>query len=240
MITLYQFTPTWGIPNLGQFNVKVETYLRMTGLPYKVVETLPLKGPKGKLPFIDDEGQKIADSRFIIEHLKNKYGDPLDSDMSLENLAISTAIQRLLEEHLYWIAMYTRWQYTDENWKIIKAATFANIPPLARDLVAFIYRRFIISKQIYNQGTGRLNTDDIFHLGQIDLDALSSFLADKPYFMGEKPTTLDASAFGILINILACPIESPLKDYALTKKNLRDYCEHMMSNYFSELVSNTL
>ena len=62
--TLYQFAPTWGIPNLGQFNVKVETYLRMTKLPYKVVETLPLKGPKGKLPFIEDEGLRIADSVF--------------------------------------------------------------------------------------------------------------------------------------------------------------------------------
>ena len=120
MITLYQFASTWGIPNLGQFNVKVETYLRMVDLPYEVVATMPLKAPKGKLPFIEDDGEKIADSHFIVEYLKEKYGDRLDSHLITEQRAIMTAMQRLLEEHLYWIGMYARWQYTDENWQIIK------------------------------------------------------------------------------------------------------------------------
>lgn len=56
MIILHQFARTWGIPNLSQFCVKVETYLRMVKLPYEIVETLPLKGPRGKLPFIEDQG----------------------------------------------------------------------------------------------------------------------------------------------------------------------------------------
>lgn len=65
MITLYQFKRTWGLPNLGHFNVKVETYLRMTDVPYKIVETMPLKAPKGKLPFIKEGDKKISDSNFI-------------------------------------------------------------------------------------------------------------------------------------------------------------------------------
>ena len=237
MITLYQFAPTWGIPNLGQFNVKLETYLRMTGLSYSVVETMPLKGPKGKLPFIEDDGQKICDSRFIIEYLKDKYGDPLDSDLDLEQHAIMTAMQRLLEEHLYWIGMYARWQYTDENWQTTKNATFGGLPPVIRDIVALIYKWMIIRKQIYGQGTGRHKADEIFHLGKIDLDVLSAFLADKPYFMGDKPTSLDASAFGILINTVHGPIESPVKEYGKLKKNLIAYCDRMMTEFYSELRS---
>ena len=239
MITLYQFAPTWGIPNLGQFNAKVETYLRMTDLPYEVVATMPLKGPKGKLPFIEDDGQRIADSGFIIEYLKGKYGDPLDRDLSAEQYAISTAMQRLLEEHLYWVGMYARWQYTDENWQIIKKATFGGMPPVIRDMAALVYRRLIIGKQIYGQGTGRHNADEIFHLGQVDLDAISAFLAEKPYFMGDKPTILDASAFGILINTVCGPIESPVKDYGLSQKNLPAYCDRMMAEFFPELVAAT-
>jgi glutathione S-transferase len=236
MITLYQFAPTWGIPNLGQFSVKVETYLRMTGLPYEVVETMPLKGPKGKLPFIEDEGQQIADSHFIIKYLKDKYGDPLDRNLSDEQRAIMTAVQRLLEEHLYWVSMYARWQYTDENWQIIKKATFDGMPPVIRDMVALVYRRLIISKQIYGQGIGRHKADEIFHLGRVDLDTLSAFLAEKPYFMGDKPTSLDASAFGVLINTVCGPIESPVKDYGMGQKNLPAYCDRMMAEFFPELV----
>ncbi len=240
MITLYQFAPTWGIPNLGQFNTKVETYLRMTNTPYKVVETLPLKGPKGKLPFIEDDGQKISDSRFIIEHLKDKYGDPLDKDLTDEQRAIMLAMQRLLEEHLYWIGMYARWQYTDENWQITKKATFGSLPPVIRDIAAWVYKWMIIRKQIYGQGTGRHNADEVFHLGKIDLDSLSGFLADKPYFMGDKPTSLDASAFGILINTVHGPIESPVKEYGMTKNNLIAYCDRMMTEFYPELNESAL
>lgn len=220
MITLYQFKRTWGLPNLGHFNVKVETYLRMADLPYQIVETMPLKAPKGKLPFIKDGSNKIADSTFIINYLKSQYGDPLDKDLTIEQRAVMIAMQRLLEEHLYWVGMYTRWHYTQENWQVNKQAIFGGMPPIIRDIVAAIYRRLIV-KQIHGQGLGRHNTEDVFQLGRVDLDALSTFLAEKPYFMGDKPTTLDASAFGILINTLWHPIESPIKDYGLNQKNLR-------------------
>jgi hypothetical protein len=54
---------------------------------------------------------------------------------------------------------------------------------------------------------------------------LADVLNKKHYFIGDKPTSLvDASAYGILINTLGCLIESPLKDYALSKQNLVDYC----------------
>ena len=66
MITLYQLARTWDMPNLSHFCVKVETYLRMTGLPYQVTATLPIKAPRGKLPFIEDEGKKISD--FTTDH----------------------------------------------------------------------------------------------------------------------------------------------------------------------------
>lgn len=235
MITLYQFAPTWGVPNLGQFNVKIETYLRMTNLDYTVVETLPLKAPKGKLPYIEDKGNSLADSRFIIDYLKEEYGDPLDKDLSAEQRATMTAFQRLLEESLYWVGMYSRWQYTDANWQVNKTAIFGSMPPVIRDIAAWVYRRRIIGKQIYGHGTGRHTAEEIFHLGNVDLDALSGFLADKPYFMGDKPTSLDASAFGILINTLGVPIESPAKDYALSLSNLVAYCERMMNEFYPEL-----
>jgi glutathione S-transferase len=221
---------------VGQFNVKVETYLRMMKLPYEIVETMPLKAPKGKLPYIEDNGEVIADSAFIIEYLKKKYGDPLDDVLTTEQRAISLAVQRLLEEHLYWVGMYSRWQYTEENWQINKQAIFGNMLPVVRDIVPFVYRH-IIKKQIYGHGMGRHSKDEIFYLGKVDLAALSVFLGNKPYFLGEKPTSLDASAFGILINTLYGPIESPVKEYGLEKSNLKAFCKRIMAEYYPELPS---
>ena len=234
MIKLHQLARTWGIPNLSHFCVKIETYLRMTKQPYQVVDSLPLKGPRGKLPFIVDKDKKVSDSRLIVNYLKSTYGDTLDAHLSAEQKAIAKSFQRLLEEHLYWIGMMSRWNYTEANWQTNRKAIFSVLPPVARDLAAFVYRRRINS-QILGHGIGRLTAQEAFELAKEDIDALADFLADKPYFMGDKPTSLDASAYGILVNTLGCPIESPIKDHALTKKNLVDYCQRMQAEFFPEL-----
>jgi glutathione S-transferase len=234
MITLYQFARTWGIPNLSQFCVKLETYLRMARFPYEIKITLPLKAPLGKLPYIVDNDKKIADSRVIVRYLQNSYGDSLDSHLGPEEKATAKAYQRLLEEHLYWVTMYTRWSYTDSNWRQNKQAIFGVLPPVARDIAAWIYR-IRINSQIRGHGISRLSQDQIFDLGREDIDALADFLGDKSYFMGDKPTSLDASAFGILVNTIRCPIESPIKEYALAKTNIVAYCNRMQAEFFSEL-----
>lgn len=234
MIKLHQFARTWGIPNLSHFCCKLETYLRLTGIPYQIVESMPPKAPKGKLPFIEDEGRKISDSDLVIRYLVQKYGDRLDVSLSPSQKAISVAMQRLLEDHLFWITMYTRWQYTEKNWRTNKAAIFGVFPPLIRDVVANVYRVFV-RRQIHGHGLGRHSSEEVFQFGRADLDALSDFLGDKPYFMGDKPTLLDASAFGVLVNTLACPIESPVKAHALSKQNLVSFCQRIMSEYFPEL-----
>lgn len=84
-------------------------------------------------------------------------------------------------------------------------------------------------------GTGRHSAEEIFEFGMQDIDALSACLGDKNYFLGDKPTSLDASAFGFLINTLGCPIESPLKEHGLSKDNLRNYVERIKLKYYSDL-----
>ena len=195
---------------------------------------MPLKAPRGKLPYIEDNGKKITDSRLIIHYLQATYGNPLDAHLTAEEKAVAKAFQRLLEEHLYWATMYTRWSYTEANWQTNKQAIFGGLPPVFRDLAALGYR-YRIKGQIRGHGIGRHTPEEVFELGKADIDALADFLGAKPYFMGNKPTSLDASAFGVLVNTLACPIESPLKDYALSKHNLLAYCKNMQAEYFPEL-----
>lgn len=234
MLTLYQFERTWGIPNLSHFCCKTETYLRMAGIEYSVKNTLPLTAPKGKLPYIKDGNLKLADSRFIIEHLKSRYRD-LDADLTEAEAALSLAMQRLIEEHLFWATMYSRWQYTDSNWQVNKKAIFGVLPPVVSDVAAAFYRKKI-KQQIHGHGMGRHKSEEVFELGMKDLDALSACLGNKAYFLGEQPATLDASAFGFLINTIGCPIESPLKDYGLKKRNLRNYVERVKARYYPELA----
>ena len=69
MLTLYQFEPALGLPNTSPFCMKLETYLRMTGLDYQVDTSADVrKAPKGKLPYIEDQGKIIPDSNFILDY----------------------------------------------------------------------------------------------------------------------------------------------------------------------------
>ena len=66
-IKLFQFPRIFAIPNWSPFCCKLETWLRIAGVPYEVVDTPdPRKGPKGKLPFIEDAGVRIADTSVIV------------------------------------------------------------------------------------------------------------------------------------------------------------------------------
>src|SRR5437870_12328426 len=98
MITLYQFAPIWGLPDLSPFVTKLDAYLRMVELPYQTVRANYWEAPKGKLPAIEDRGNKLGDSTLIVEYLKATYGDKLDSHLSPRDHATALGMQRLIEE----------------------------------------------------------------------------------------------------------------------------------------------
>jgi glutathione S-transferase len=104
--------------------------------------------------------------------------------------------------------------------------------PIIRDIVAPIIRRRLQS-QLYGQGMSRHTENEVFDRGKRDLTSLSDFLGDKPFFMGEQPTTLDATAFCFLVNVLWCPINSPLKVHAKQLENLPQFSDRMKRRFFS-------
>jgi glutathione S-transferase len=231
MITLYQFPPIWGLPNASPFCMKLETYLRMAGLPYQIARGADIrKAPKGKMPYIEDQGKVVADSGLIVDYLKATYGDKLDAHLSPAERATALALQRLIEEHLYWCLFYSRWS-VPENWSLTKNAFFGFLPPLVRNILPEIIRRKAL-QGLYAHGVGRHSEAEIYALGHADIAALSDFLGDKAYFLGDRPTALDATAYATLANLLWAPIESPLKARARGMKNLEPYCQRMKSHYY--------
>ena len=231
MITLYQFLPQWGLPNASPFCMKLETYLRLTKLPYENAYTSdPRKAPKGKFPYIKDGTTTLGDSGLIIAYLKDRYGDPLDAALPASERATALAFERLLDEHLYWAIVYSRW-FDDRNWPIVRQAFFGHLPPLLRTLIPNLIRKKFWA-QVHGHGIGRHNADEIYYLGNTNLTAISDFLADKPFFMGNTPTTIDASVHAYLANILDTPFDSPLKRHATTFANLRPYCERMKAHIY--------
>jgi glutathione S-transferase len=242
MIKLYAAAPAWNVPNVSPFVLKVDCYLRMVGLPYELVrfqfpeEVAQL--PKGKIPYIEDQGQKIADSGFILEYLQTTYGDRLgEQRLNPREQAIALGLRRLMEEHLYWVICYARYM-EDTIWEQYKHILFYVLfgryghSPSEVETVAAQARERIRS-YLHGHGLGRHTKEEIYALGEADVTALSAYLEDRPYFLGEEPTSLDATAYGFLANILYVGYETPLEAHAKTLPNLWAYGDRMRQRYYS-------
>lgn len=234
MITLFQFHRLWGLPNASPFCMKLETYLRMHQLPYdiKFIHN-PQKAPKGKLPFVKMDGQLYSDSELIIDELKKRHGDVLDEGLTKEQHALATLIDHTICERLYWIAVYFRWQ-DEDGWAQVKSAYFGDLPAFPRLFVPGLIRKQTL-KALHGQGTGRHSQQEVLHMGKKTLQALATILGEQAYFLGDKPSSVDATAFAFLANILMTPLQDPLKKEALKLPRLLSYCERMWAEYYPDM-----
>ena len=226
MIKLYQFPTAWGM-NVSPFTLKVETWLKLSGLDYETIAVRnPGTAPKGKLPFIEDEdGTRIGDSSLIIDHLKRTRQIDPDHELTERQRAEAISLQRLFEDHLYFIGLYSRW-IDPVGWETTCPAFFGFLPPGVRDLVGGLVRRQM-RKSLHAQGLGRHSRDELYAMGRADLRAVAVQLGSRPYFFGDGPTTIDAIAYGFLANLLFVPVETELKQIGLEYDNLRLYCERL-------------
>ena len=183
------------------------------------------KAPKGKLPYILDEGRPIGDSTLIIEHLKATRGIDPDESLGPPERAQALALQRLVEEHLYFAVVYSRW-VDEEGWPLFADAVFGRLRQPLRRAGEFWYREHV-RKMLHLQGLGRHSRDEIYALARADLEAMAELLGDKPFFMGDRITTVDAVAYGCLANILLVPLETELKRIAAGLPSLGAWCEAM-------------
>jgi glutathione S-transferase len=232
MITLYNFGPAFGLPDPSPFVTKAEVLLKMAGLPY-VVDTGGFnKAPKGKLPYIVDDGETIADSTFIRWHLEKKYRIDLDRGLGAEQRAIAWAFEKMLEEHLYWAVVHARWM-DDANFDKGPRNFFRKIPAPIRPLLVPMIRRQV-RRALHGQGMGRHSPAEIVALGTRSIDATANFLGSKPFMMGTEPTGLDATAFAFMAGAL-CPLfETKLRTAAERHDNLRLYVGRMTARFYPE------
>ena len=91
-----------------------------------------------------------------------------------------------------------------------------------------------VKSQLDGHGMGRQSRNEIYEMANQDLKAVADFLADKPYLMGNQPSSVDASLFAFLCNILNVPLRSPMKDYVLKCDNLVRYNKRMGQQFFPE------
>lgn len=228
---LHQFDGAWGLPSCSPFSLKMQTYLRMTGVPYRTASGFVWTSKTGKLPCLEDEqGAPIYDTEAIIAWLRRRFGDPLDASLTAEQRALGHLVRRMVEEHLYFVNLYFRWA-VEENREIMYSAFVGKMTPEEMEKDREHTKRTFLQK-IAALGIGGHDAATIAAKGDADVEALAIVLGDKPYFLGERATSVDASVYGLLANVLVPPIETPLKARVQATPSLVAYVERMRATYF--------
>lgn len=232
MITLYGLGAGFGLPEISPFVTKTEVQLKMAGLAFRKERALPPASPKGQLPFIEDDGEAVADSTFIRVHLERQYGFDLDAGLDPRQRAQAWAFERMIEHHLYFGLVGVRW-LDPENFAKGPAHHFDGAPEhhrerLREDAQIRVAENYLVS------GLGRHAPDGDVELAVRSLDALAVQLADKPYLMGPAPCGADATAFAVLAGILTPFFPSHLRDRAAEFQSLAAYVDRMMLQYYPD------
>jgi glutathione S-transferase len=205
----------------------------MTGIEHEsLTSSTPFGGPKKKAPWIEYKGKKLGDSTLIIDFLKQGFGKDPDANLDAGQRATIVAIQRLIEENLYWALVYDRW-VREENWPRLKSTVLGDIPAPVRALLA-PYARYAVKKQLAGHGMGLHSPEEIDAIAKKDIDALAALLGEGPWYFGDQPTMADATVYSLLANILFVEFESPMKDMIRAYPTLTAMLERFRARFYTD------
>jgi glutathione S-transferase len=231
MITLYGFGPLFGLPDPSPFVLKTLTQLKMSGLPFAFERATPSEAPKGKIPFIRDGDTVLGDSVFILDHLTSAHGVDLDAHLTLEQKSVGWAMERMLEDHLYWAIVHARWAI-DANFEKGPAQFFAGAPDDVKRA-----GQDNVKRTLFGQGFGRHEVAEIANLASRDFASASALLGDKPFLFGDAPCSKDATLFAFTAAAATPFFDTSIRQAAERYPNLVSLQWRMMDRYYEPAMA---
>jgi glutathione S-transferase len=224
MLTLFSYPDLFGVADNNPFGLKVYAFMRLCALEFEHRHILDTQqAPRGQLPYLTDGDTAIGDSDAIIAYLKCRYDLGIDSALSPQQSHLDFLLRRTLDD-LYWPMSYSRWR-DERYWPRFRDAIVDTHPEISTsDLdAAREYNRL----RYHYQGIGRYEPEQVYARGMDDLRAVADVIGDHAFVFAAAPTTIDAAIYGFVANIYFYDIDTPLRQYVLSRPKLVRHCEAM-------------
>eukprot|EP00095_Tigriopus_kingsejongensis_P008135 maker-scaffold1462_size40154-snap-gene-0.10 protein:Tk08135 transcript:maker-scaffold1462_size40154-snap-gene-0.10-mRNA-1 annotation:"gst-n-metaxin-like protein" len=238
-VILHQFPRTKKCLSASPFPIKVETYLRITGIKYVSDFDFPCHPDTHKSPWITLRGEHIPDSQLTIAAMNKVFNKDLGSHLAPKEKAVARSMRILLEDHFYWVFIMDRYMNQQARY-MDQVYAWVDTKSLLSRAQFEIYRRKVVKKlssQAFGQGLVRLGRGAVQKMGIEDLEAISALLGTKSYVMGgDKPTLLDCTLFGFVACIVYTCQEDSIYKTLVEKRltNLNQHCLRMKAKYFPD------
>ncbi|KAE9550750.1 hypothetical protein FO519_006051 [Halicephalobus sp. NKZ332] len=232
IVYLFQFKRMGDLPNVSPFCMKVELFLRAHKIQYEVIDDNFQRGEKGLLPFIELNGEHIADSEFIIEHLSKHFN--IKDNSPKEVAGASRALSRMFDEEIFKIQL----KFKIKEYEFVKLLLSSIVPGILIPLVVPVIQ-LVFGRKLGGYGT--FSEAELKQLYRRNLQAATDVLGDKKFLGGNEPNLGDCSVFGQLASLyyLSCP--NDLKCIIDEFPSLKKLMNTIIREYFADFdVSNHL
>ncbi|MTI01004.1 glutathione S-transferase family protein [Roseibium sp. RKSG952] len=225
MLTLLTYPSAFGLFSASPFCVKTAYMLQQSGHRWQRSDMLdPRKMPHSKLPVLRTPERLVPDSDLIRDWLE-AHGANFDTGLSDIQRAQSRTLIRMAEEHLYFQIVQDRWA-NDEVWPILQKTFFIEIPALIRKPVSSSIRKSVL-KGLVAQGVARFSPAERLDRVERDLEAISAYLWQSPFLLGDRPTSADMSVGPMLAAMRATPVDTPLTRRIKEDSLINSYVDRM-------------
>lgn len=231
MLILRAIGPGGGLPSQSPFVMKAMGFLHVLGLDWQVDTKADIrKQPNGKLPVLVDGDKVIPDSAAIALYLQEKAGRWLDAGLSEYEKAVSHAVIRMAEEHLYFLAVYNRWA-DKENFATLRPSLQKIAPFPMSKILPGIIRKGVL-KLVDAQGIGQMSDELRLARLKADLDALGAVLAGKEWMFDGGPGAADLSVAPMIATLIKSPADTAMHREILARPGLVAYGERALAELF--------
>ncbi|PCJ46476.1 MAG: glutathione S-transferase [Moraxellaceae bacterium] len=143
----------------------------------------------GKLPVLDINGKRIADSRQIATYLEKEFDSTPLVPKNSQQQAVMNIYQDWADESLYWYCFYFRLNY-DNAWEQV-ATYFSEGRPSYEKLIVRHFGRVQYKRNLMAQGIGRYSKSQVEERFLFLLDQLNETLHEKHWLVGDRKTLAD-------------------------------------------------
>jgi len=147
-----------------------------------------------------------------------------------EQRALGRIARIFVEDHIYWGGFLWRYYYTEGK----DLGQVFSLPPVPLEMARRYLMKFA-KKATWYHGIGRHSKEDVIQITSDSLRALSLFLGDKKFILGDEPCEDDAAVFGFVAQAVWTLNDSPygpiMKDEL---PNLERYAIRMKETYWPD------
>ncbi|KAK3781593.1 hypothetical protein RRG08_006989 [Elysia crispata] len=220
------------LPDYAQC-LAVEAFLRMSGLNFRVEQRTNAAdmSPTGKVPFIQVGSQLIAEFEPIVKFASSK-GYCLSKDLPDQSVAEMWAYVSMLDNILSNAEHYVAWMVPDVVAEVTKPRYGCAYPWPLNWILPWMKQREVHHLMTIKEWASK-SLEEVIGEVRICLRALSEKLDKKTFFLGPKPTELDAVVFGHIYILLTSKLPgSPFNSLVSEFDNLKEFCKRIESTYF--------